>query len=41
MGLPDLSLAIVPHPIGGLSEGEVCAKADAVMEQIVRSLIVK
>ena len=40
MGLPDLAIVIVPHPIGGLSEEEVYARADAVMEQIVLSLIV-
>jgi hypothetical protein len=28
----------VPHPLGGIAEGEVLAKVDAAMEAVVRAL---
>jgi hypothetical protein len=40
-GMADLNLAIVPHPIGGLKEDEVKAKADSIVDAIVISFIGK
>jgi hypothetical protein len=41
MGMAQLPLIVVPHPIGGLQEEEVLKKADGVIEQIIRVLLVK
>lgn len=38
LGMPDLAVAIAAHPFGGLSTGAVRAKADEVLEQIVRGV---
>ena len=35
LGVPNLSLVIISHPIGGLSPEEVQEKADNVIEDIV------
>jgi hypothetical protein len=37
-GLPDLPLALVPHPLGGIGEAEVLAKVDGVVEAVARAL---
>jgi hypothetical protein len=37
-GLADLPLALVPHPLGGIREDEVHAKADLAVESVVRSV---
>jgi hypothetical protein len=34
MGMPDLPLVIVPHPIGGISPEEVKIKADNIIDSI-------
>jgi len=36
--MPDLRLAIIPHPLGGLMPEEVKEKADRVVEGIIASL---
>ena len=38
LGLPNLPMVIIPHPIGGLKEEEVIAKADAIVDQIIQAL---
>ncbi|MBI2848063.1 MAG: hypothetical protein HYX83_02705 [Chloroflexi bacterium] len=37
-GLPDLPLIIVPHPVGGIPADKAKAKADHVIDEIVRLL---
>jgi hypothetical protein len=36
--MPDLPLAVVPHPIGGISSEEVKAKADKIIDDIINKL---
>ena len=36
--MPDLPLAVVPHPIGGISSEEVKAKADNIVDFIISKL---
>ena len=38
LGMPDLPLAVVPHPIGGISAEEVKAKADKIIDLIISKL---
>ena len=38
MGMPDLPLVIVPHPVGGLSPEEVKAKADGIIDAVIARL---
>ena len=37
-GLAELPLALVPHPLGGIGENEVKAKADLVIDTVVRAV---
>ena len=38
LGMPDLPMAIVPHPIGGMKSKDVQAKADGVLDVVVAAL---
>jgi len=38
LGMPDLPMAIAPHPIGGVASETASAKADALFETIVAAL---
>ncbi len=38
LGMPELPMAIAPHPIGGLKAQAVQDKADALLEQLVASV---
>ena len=37
-GLPQARIAVVEHPLGGIAEAQVVARADAVVEEVVRLL---
>jgi len=37
-GVPGLPLAVVKHPLGGISEAEALLKADAALDAVVREL---
>jgi hypothetical protein len=37
-GLPDLPLALVPHPLGGIGEAEVLRKVDGAVDAVARAL---
>jgi hypothetical protein len=37
--VPGLPLAIVKHPLGGISEAEALLKVDTALEAVVRELI--
>ena len=37
-GMADLALALVPHPLGGIPEGEAIKKADLVIDAVVKAL---
>jgi hypothetical protein len=39
MGMPDLPLVIIPHPIGGINPEEVKIKADNIFEAVVTRLL--
>ena len=39
LGMPDLPLVIVPHPIGGISAEEVMAKADGILDNLIKQLV--
>jgi hypothetical protein len=39
MGMPNLSLVVVPHPIGGIDPEEVKIKADNIFEVVVARLL--
>ena len=39
-GMPGLPLVIIPHPLGGLGEGEVNEKADTIIEELLAHLLV-
>jgi hypothetical protein len=39
MGMPDLRLVIVPHPIGGIGAEEVIAKADSILDNLMKQLV--
>jgi hypothetical protein len=38
LGLPDVRRVIVPHPIQDATDDEMCAKADAAVDALLRSL---
>ena len=38
LGMPELPMAIAPHPLGGLKAEAVLAKADALLDQVVLGL---
>ena len=38
LGMPSLCLVVTTHPIGGLKPGEVTAKANDIIEEIITSL---
>ena len=38
LGMPELPMAIAPHPLGGLKPGAVQAKAEALLEQVIAGL---
>jgi hypothetical protein len=38
--VPGLPLAIVKHPLGGISEAEALLKVDPALEAVVRELLV-
>jgi hypothetical protein len=37
--MPNLSLVVVPHPIGGISEEEVKIKAHGIVDNVVARLL--
>jgi hypothetical protein len=37
-GIADLPLALVPHPLGGIHEGEVVKKADLALEAVLKAV---
>ncbi len=37
-GMPDLALAVVAHPIGGLEPAEARARAEAAFDAVMRGL---
>jgi hypothetical protein len=37
--MPNLPLVIVPHPIGGISAEEVIAKADSILDKVIKQLM--
>ena len=37
-GLPDLPLALVPHPLGGIGEEEMLRKVDGAVEAVARAI---
>ena len=39
LGMPDLTLAIAEHPLGGLQPQKLLAKADCLLNQVVEGLI--
>ena len=39
LGMPNLPLVIVPHPIGGISAAEVITKADGILENLMKQLL--
>jgi hypothetical protein len=38
-GVPGLPLAVVKHPLGGISEAEALLKVDTALDAVVRELI--
>ena len=38
-GMPGYPVAVVPHPIGSLSEAEIAARADALVARIEKLLL--
>jgi hypothetical protein len=41
MGMPNLALVIVPHPIGGISPEEVKVKAGNIFDMVIARLLDK
>jgi hypothetical protein len=39
MGIPNIPLVVVSHPIGGISAQEVIAKADSIFDKVISRLI--
>ena len=39
LGLPDVKRIFVPHPIQDATDEEMCAKADAIIDQVIEALI--
>ena len=40
LGMPELPMAIAPHPLGGLKAAAVLAKAEALLDQVVSGLTI-
>lgn len=38
LGMRSLPLIVIPHPMGDLNPEEVCRRADAALDEIVRAL---
>ena len=38
LGMPDLRLVVVSHPIGGISPEEVIGKADNIIDDVIAHL---
>ena len=38
LGMPNLPLVIVPHPIGGISSKEIEGKADSILDDVTSHL---
>lgn len=38
LGMPELTMAITEHPLGGLQEEKLLAKAEGLLEQVVQGL---
>jgi hypothetical protein len=38
-GIETLPLALVPHPLGGISEDEVVRKADLALESVLKAVL--
>jgi hypothetical protein len=38
-GIDALPLALVPHPLGGIPEGEVVRKADLALEAVLKAVL--
>jgi len=38
LGMPELTMAIAVHPLGGLRAEQLLAKADGLLEQVVQGL---
>ena len=38
-GLPDARIAVVPHPVGGISQAELSRLADAATEDVMNRLL--
>lgn len=38
LGMPELTMAIAEHPLGGLQAEKLLAKADGLLEQVVQGL---
>ena len=38
LGMPELTMAIVEHPLGGLQAEKLLAKADKLLDQVVEGL---
>jgi hypothetical protein len=39
LGMPNLPLVIVPHPVGGISAEEVIAKANGILDNLIKQLV--
>ena len=39
LGMPNLPLVVVPHPIGGISAEEVIAKADSILDKVIKQMV--
>ena len=39
LGMPELPLVLVPHPIGGINANEVIQKADGIVEHVIACLV--
>jgi hypothetical protein len=37
-GIADLPVALVPHPLGGIAEKDVVAKADLAIDDVVKAV---
>jgi len=37
-GLPHMPVALVPHPLGGIAAETARAKADAILDEVLRGL---
>ncbi len=38
LGMPELTMAVADHPLGGLQPEQLLAKADGLLEQVVQGL---